>query len=441
MDAARSVVSSGLRSPDPRTHLQDQKPGSVPGTENPSFHDHQLAETPTADRSFLQLQPEDVVALRERIRRLETRVRTLAAILRLQRALLLVSGFSLEHNRLPDGAAKESVLRAVARAKKALPLAGILRILRLSPQRYHRWMRAEPECDLDDRSSCPRTSPAQLTPQEISTIKEMVTSNDYRHMPLHTLARYAQRIGKVFAAASTWSKLARERGWRRPRTRLYPAKPKIGVRATRPNEYWHIDVSVIWLITGVKVYLHAVIDNFSRRILAWRLAERLDPTTTCEVLLEAGKEVGCVPTVVADSGVENVNDQVDELVKAGVLNRILALVEVAFSNSMIEACWRSLRHQWLYLHMLDSFNSVRRLIAFWVDQHNTVMPHSAFLGQTPDEIYFGTGDHVPAELTAAHRAAQQRRLAENRATRCRLCDPGDAVPTEAPSDAETLGLQ
>jgi putative transposase len=388
-----------------------------------------------------QAQPEDVVALHERMPRLEARVRTLAAVVRIQRTLLHVSGFSLEHNRLPDGAAKESVLRAVARAKKALPLAGILRILHLSRQRYHRWMRGEPECGLDDRSSCPRTSPAQHTPQEISTIREMVTSNDYRHMPMTTLARYAQRIGRVFASASTWSKLARERGWRRPRMRLYPAKPKIGVRATGPNEYWHIDVTVIRLITGVKLYLHAVIDNFSRRILAWRLAERLDPTTTCEVLLEAGKEIGCVPTVVADSGMENVNEQVNELVKAGVSNRILALVEVAFSNSIIEAWWRSLRYQWLYLHMLDSFNSVKRLIAFWVDQHNTVMPHSAFLGQTPDEIYFGTGDHVPAELRAAHRAAQQRRLTENRAARCRLCNPGHLAPIESESKAAKMEFQ
>jgi transposase InsO family protein len=200
-------------------------------------------------------------------------------------------------------------------------------------------------------------------------------------------------------------------------------------------------VTVIRLITGVKVYLHAVIDNFSRRILAWRLAERLNPTTTCEILVEAGKAIGCVPTVVADSGVENVNEQVDELVKAGVLNRILALVEVAFSNSMIEACWRSLRHQWLYLHMLDSLSTVQRLIAFYIDQHNTVMPHSAFLGQTPDEIYFGTGDHIPTELKAAHQAAQQRRLTENRAARCSLCDAMDAVPMESLSNAETLGFQ
>jgi len=91
------------------------------------------------------------------------------------------------------------------------------------------------------------------------------------------------------------------------------------VRAARPNEYWHVDVTVIRLITGVKVYLHAVIGDFSRRILAWWLAERLNPMTTCKALVEAGKEAGCVPTVVADSGVENVNGQVDEVVETGVL--------------------------------------------------------------------------------------------------------------------------
>ena len=265
---------------------------------------------------------EDVAVLREQVDKLETRVRRLAAVVSVQQALLRVSGFSLENARLPTGAAKVSVLRAVARARNALPLGAILRVLRLSPARYQAWKRAERECGLDDRSSCPRTSPAQLTPEEVSAIKEMVTSDTCRHMPMTTLARYAQRIGKVFASVSTWNKLARDRGWRRPRTRVYPDKPKIGVRGTRPNEYWHIDVTVIRLITGVKVYLHAVIDNFSRRILAWRLAERLDPTTTCEVLVEAGKAIGCVPTVVADSGVENVNGQVDELVKTGVLRRL-----------------------------------------------------------------------------------------------------------------------
>ena len=174
-------------------------------------------------------------------------------------------------------------------------------------------------------------------------------------MPLRALAIYAQRVGQVFASATTWAKLVRQRGWRRPRRRVYPEKPKTGIRATHPTEYWHIDVTVIRLLDDTKRYLHAVIDNFSRRILSWRLSERLDPTTACEILKDAGKNLQRTPTVVADSGVENVNTGVDQLITDGVIRRVLAQVEVSFSNSMIEAFWRSLRHQWLYLHSLESF--------------------------------------------------------------------------------------
>jgi transposase InsO family protein len=179
----------------------------------------------------------------------------------------------------------------------------------------------------------------------------------------------------------------------------------------------------------------AVIDNFSRRILAWRVAERLDPTTTCAVLVEAGKDLHGVPTVVADSGSENVNGDVNALLQTGILRRVLALVEVAFSNSMIEAWWRSLRHQWLYLHTLDTAQAVTRLIAFYVEQHNTVMPHAAFRGQTPDEVYFGAGDRVPAQLAAAHREARKQRLVKNRAIQCGVC-----APTASPPTSEALGF-
>ena len=76
---------------------------------------------------------------------------------------------------------------------------------------------------------------------------------------------------------------------------------------------------------------------------------------------------------------------------------------------MIEAWWRSLKHQWLFLHSLDSVATVRRLVAFYVDEHNHVLPHSAFRGQTPDEMYFGTGDGVPADLRHARRRAPSTR--------------------------------
>jgi transposase InsO family protein len=73
---------------------------------------------------------------------------------------------------------------------------------------------------------------------------------------------------------------------------------------------WHIDTTVIRLLDGTLVYLHAVIDNFSRRILAWRVAERFAPGNSVAVLLDASRAAtpsDTIPVVLADAGVENVN--------------------------------------------------------------------------------------------------------------------------------------
>jgi transposase InsO family protein len=145
----------------------------------------------------------------------------------------------------------------------------------------------------------------------------MVTSPEYRHVPTGTLAVLAQRLGKVWASPSTWYRLVRLHGWRRPRLRLHPATPKIGLRTTRANEMWHIDTTVIRLLNGTRAYLHAVIDNFSRRILAWRVADTFAPVNSVTVLLEASRAAApsaTVPVVLADAGVENVNEQVDALI-------------------------------------------------------------------------------------------------------------------------------
>ncbi len=118
-------------------------------------------------------------------------------------------------------------------------------------------------------------------------------------------------------------------------------------------------------------------------ILAWTLEERLGAGGTCRILLEAGRQLGtraAETTVMTDSGAENVNGNVDALLDREGLRRVLAQVEVSFSNSMITAFWRSLRHAWLYLHDLENTATLRRLIAFYVRAHNEIMPHAAFNG-------------------------------------------------------------
>ena len=88
---------------------------------------------------------------------------------------------------------------------------------------------------------------------------------------------------------------------------------------------------------------------------------------------------------------------------------------------MIEAFWRSLKHSWLYLHGLETESELRRMVAFYVEAHNGVMPHFAFDGQTPNEVFFGAGDAVVAKLAAERVQAQAEGMARNRSAECGLC--------------------
>jgi putative transposase len=384
---------------------------------------------------------EEAAELRVRVLKLERRIEWLLGMVRLLVGLVRAVGLRLDEERLPSGSAKGTLLRAVARAVQVIPLSVALRLVGLSASRYHAWRRLEQACSLDDRTSCPHSSPTQLTVEEVRVIHDMVTAEQHRHMPVGALAMYAQRLGKVFAAPATWARLIKERGWLRPRKRLYPDKPTEGIRASRPGEILHIDVTIIKLVDGTKTYLHAVIDNFSRRILAWKLAARLEPVTTCQVLAQAAKELcptldpANPTTVMADSGVENVNAEVDDLLGLHHLRLLLAQVEVAYSNSLIEAWWRSLKYGGLFLHDLHSFAALEKLIGWYVGEHNAVIPHSAFRGQTPDEMFFGRGDQIPDELDAARRQARADRLESNRALSCERCRAGSAMESAAESIA------
>jgi len=196
----------------------------------------------------------------------------------------------------------------------------------------------------------------------------MVTAPAYRHIPTGRLALLAQQLVRVFASTSTWHRLVRERGWRRPRLRVHPEGSKVGIRATRSNEIWNIDTTIVRLLDGSRAYLNAIIDNFSRRIISWRLAERFEIGNSVAVLVDAGRALtgSTPPTLIADAGVENRNYAVDELIDSGLLRRVLAMTEINFSNSMIEAWWRCLKHNWLFQNPLDTVARLRKLVAFYV---------------------------------------------------------------------------
>jgi hypothetical protein len=102
-------------------------------------------------------------------------------------------------------------------------------------------------------------------------MKLWVTGKEFAHFPIRALADHAKKLGKVYCSATSWSRLIKKNGWLRARLRLYPARPKIGLRASRINQYWHVDATIMRLSDGTKAYLQVLLRIISQK---WHLPGR-----------------------------------------------------------------------------------------------------------------------------------------------------------------------
>jgi hypothetical protein len=127
-------------------------------------------------------------ALGREVADLRRRVAALTALLRVVFAVLRGSGLRLAGKRLPEGDGKLRIVVAIVKAQEVMPLRKILHPIGLSASRFHAWKRTSNGCGLEGQSTCPKISPHQLLPEEVGTIREMVLSEEYRHVPTGILA-------------------------------------------------------------------------------------------------------------------------------------------------------------------------------------------------------------------------------------------------------------
>ena len=368
-------------------------------------------------------------ALNIKAANLEKRVAEVEATHRLVVFTFKIFGLQIQYTRLPTEDAKTTLIAAINDAAKLVPIAVCLEAIGLSAARFRAWCVRQRACRLADQSSCPQLSPTKLTVAEAGKIRDIFTSPAFAHFSLTAMAMYAKRQCEVFASPATWARVIRRLGLKRRFERVHPAKPRFGIRASAPFQIWHLDLTVIRLIDGSRVFVQAVIDNFSRYVLAARTTATYGGSSTKTLLLEAiGKAtaMGCslTPTVMVDSGSEKLNGETDGLVDTGIIKRVVAQIDIQFSNSMIEAFFRRMKHGYLFLQRLTSIESVANHVTNYLAQHNEVMPHSSLRGATPFEAITGVwGNASVLRLDTLQRAAAAARLETNRASACLICQP------------------
>jgi putative transposase len=180
--------------------------------------------------------------------------------------------------------------------------------------------------------------------------------------------------------------------YRRPRTTKPEPGHKIypyllgGIEITRPNQVWAMDITYIPMARGF-VYLAAVLDWFSRRVLSWRVSITMEAAFCVETLEEALAKHGKPEIFNTDQG-----SQFTGAAFTGVLNQNGIAISMDGKgawrdNVFVERLWRSVKYEEVYLKAYDSVSEARTSIGCYLDFYNHRRPHSALDGVTPDQAY------------------------------------------------------
>ena len=197
-------------------------------------------------------------------------------------------------------------------------------------------------------------------------------------------------------------RLAIEAIYRRPNTskpapghKIYPYLLR-GTGVTRPNQVWAMDISYIPMARGF-VYLAAVIDWFSRRVLSWRLAITMDVSFCLEALEDALEQYGKPEIFNTDQGSQFTSLAFTDRLKQAGINISMDGKGRWADNVFVERFWRSLKYEEVYLHAYDSVSAARSGIGRYIEFFNQQRPHSSLNRQTPDQVYF---NRLPETLAA-----------------------------------------
>jgi putative transposase len=180
--------------------------------------------------------------------------------------------------------------------------------------------------------------------------------------------------------------------YRRPNTsrpapghKVYPYLLR-GLAITRPNQVWAMDITYIPMARGF-VYLAAVVDWFSRRVLSWRLSVTMDVSFCLEALEEALLKNGKPEIFNTDQGSQFTSEAFTSRLKEAGIRISMDGRGRWCDNVFVERVWRSIKYEEVYLHAYRSVSEARASLGRYIDFYNGRRPHSSLMAQTPDQVY------------------------------------------------------
>ena len=183
---------------------------------------------------------------------------------------------------------------------------------------------------------------------------------------------------------------------RHPAHRIHPYLLR-DLKISRPNHVWAADITYIPMARGF-VYLFAVLDWASRRVLAWRLSNTLTTDFCLEAVQEALTRYGTPEIFNTDQGCQFTNLEFTGLLKDHGIQISMDGKGCWRDNVFVERLWKSIKYEEVYLHAYETISAAQQGLERYLTFYNQTRPHRTLDGHTPDGVYF---ENLPTRHTAA----------------------------------------
>jgi len=189
-------------------------------------------------------------------------------------------------------------------------------------------------------------------------------------------------------------KMGIEAVYQRPRTSIPHPEHRIfpyllrGMAIDRPNQVWCSDITYLPMRQGF-LYLVAIMDWHSRKVLSWRLSNTLDVSFCVEALEEALGKYGTPDIFNTDQGSQFTSLEFTDTLKNADIKISMDGKGRWMDNVFIERLWRSLKYECIYLQAFETGTELSNALGIWINYYNAERPHSSLDDMTPDEVYYG----------------------------------------------------
>lgn len=309
---------------------------------------------------------------------------------------------------------KETIVALVIKFSRWISIEKLCKLIHLQSSKFYTFKLEVLDCERIGFKKCKLLAANQMTFKEQSIIYDLLHEKSLRHLSIKRLQYYAFRKGLITCGYDTWRKYALIFNKGRITKRKKRKRERQGIRASKTNQIWHIDITEFKLSDEKKAYLQVIVDNFSRKVLTWSLSHNKDESLSIKTMLDSLRQVQ-PDTIMSDAGGENIGFKLNSIYTGYDIRHQIAKKDTSYTNSMVESFFYILKNSFIQKDQYYSFGKLYNQLRRAISKYNQ-LPAPVHNGATPNEIYSGvlSIQELKNKFSNQIQEALERRSKENR---------------------------